>query len=222
MVSLFYPELCAVCRSNLRPTEQVICIECRHELPYTAFHRDPANPMARQLWGRFAFESAAALVYFHKGSSVQGLIHQLKYRSKANIGECLGELYGRRLSAAGGYRIPDIIVPVPLHVSKQKKRGYNQSESFARGLSRSLGIPISSGNLLRRTATETQTRKTRFMRFRNVEDMFVVRNPEEFEGKHIVVADDVMTTGATVESCSIELLKIKNTRISILTIAFAE
>ena len=222
LLSLFFPELCAACRGSLGPAEKVICIGCRYDLPYTSFHTDPANPMAKQLWGRFAFQSAAALVYFRKGSTVQRLIHQLKYRGKTRIGEYLGELYGKRLSSARGYIVPDIIVPVPLHSSKRRKRGYNQIEHFAMGLSRSMGIPVSADNLLRKSATETQTHKTRFMRFSNMKDIFMVSDPGKFEGKHIALADDVMTTGSTVESCSLELLKIKDIRISILAIAFAE
>ena len=221
-ISLFFPQLCATCGKNLFKSESTICTQCFYHLPYTNFHLDDENRVVRQLYGRIPFESAAAFLYFAKGSKVQNLIHGLKYNNKPEIGTRLGEMYGQKLKAIEKFKEIDLILPVPLHPKRLKKRGYNQSEYFAMGLSNSLEIPLRSDILVRPVATSTQTQKSRFSRFENMKDVFSISNSELLQGKHVLLVDDVLTTGATVEACALELLKVQALRISIASIAFAE
>jgi len=220
-LSLFFPVLCSGCGKNLFKNESVICTDCIYHLPYTNFHQEKDNRVARQLWGRIPFSSSASFLYFRKGSRVQNLMHQLKYNNKPEIGVKLGEMYGHVLHGSE-YRNTDIIIPVPLHPQRLKARGYNQSDHFARGLSNTLGIPLNTTILKRSIATSTQTKKSRFSRYENMKDVFEVTNPGLIAGKHILLVDDVITTGATIEACSLKLLEIPQTKISIATIAFAD
>lgn len=220
--SLFFPDLCAACGRNLFKNETIICTHCTYNLPYTNFHRDHLNKMARQIWGRFPFEQAIAFVYFQKGNKVQNLMHQLKYNKKPEVGIRLGELYARQLMRTETWRIADLIIPVPLHPKRLKKRGYNQSEQIAKGLASVLRLPVSTQHLVRRENTESQTKKSRFTRYENLTEAFSVHDPSELIEKHVLLVDDVMTTGATMEACSIELLKIEGIKISICTLAYAE
>lgn len=219
---LFFPELCAACGRNLYRNEKIICTNCLYHLPLTNFHRDPENKMARQLWGRFPFEQAIAYVYFRKGNRVQNLMHQLKYNNRPEVGIKMGELYAWQLMRTQGWKKADLIIPIPLHPLKHKKRGYNQSEQISKGMSSVLNLPLSTQNLVRIENTETQTRKTRYARYENLKDAFMIKDASELFQKHIILLDDVMTTGATVEACSNELLKIEGIKISICTIAYAE
>jgi ComF family protein len=220
-VGLFFPELCAACGRNLFKNEDLICTECIYHLPVTNHQLDADNQVARQLWGRIPFIHAGAFTYFRKGNKVQRLMYQLKYNNRPKVGTRLGKLYGAELKRAGGWSMPDAILPVPLHPAKRKKRGYNQSEYIAAGLSEALGIPVMSGQLCRAENTATQTRKGRWARYENLKAAFVVRDAGPLEGKHLLLVDDVITTGSTLEACSVELLKLKNVRISIAALAFA-
>jgi len=219
---LFFPELCAACGRDLYKNEDIICTYCKYHLPLTNFHSDLNNKMARQLWGRFEFEQAIAFLYFQKGSRVQNLMHQLKYNKRPEVGIKLGELYAYELLRAKDWKKADLIIPVPLHPSKQKIRGYNQSEQISLGIAAVLRLPISTTHLVRGQHTETQTRKSRYARYENLKDIFLIKNGSELSQKHIMLVDDVMTTGATLEACSLELLKIEGLKISICTIAFTE
>jgi ComF family protein len=222
MFCLFFPELCAACGQNLFKSETLICTNCIYHLPRTNFHIDTQNKMARQLWGRFKFEQAIAFVYFQKGSRVQNLMHELKYNKKPDVGIRMGELYAWQLSRTEVWNKPDMIIPIPLHPKRFKKRGYNQSEQISKGLSSILNLPMSTNNLVREENTESQTKKSRFARYENLKGAFIIKNPSELFNKHILLVDDVMTTGATMEACSIELLKIEGLKVSICTLAYAE
>lgn len=217
--SLFFPEVCSGCGKSLFKNESVICTDCIYNLPYTNFHLDNTNRVARQLWGRIPFELSCAYVYFHKGSRVQNLMHNLKYNNKPEIAFKLGELYGTQLAENPTIQHISSIMPVPLHPARQRKRGYNQSEYFAKGLSQALKKPVNLA-LQRDIFTETQTKKSRFVRYENMRDVFLINNTEQLENQHILLVDDVITTGATLEACALELLKIKGLKVSIATIAF--
>lgn len=221
-LSLFFPELCAACGTNLFNNEKTICTNCIYHLPLTNFHLDPLNKLARQLWGRFKFEQASAYVYFRKGGRVQNIMHQLKYNKKPEAGFRMGQLYAQTLSSSPSWTMPDLIIPVPLHPKKLKKREYNQSECIARGMASVLLIPVISDNLVRIENTETQTKKSRFERYVNLANGFECRDQNTLKKKHILLVDDVITTGATLEACSIILLQIEEVKISIVTLAFAE
>jgi len=222
LIALFFPELCPACGRSLYKNERVICTICIYHLPQTNFHSDPENKMARQLWGRFPFVQTIAFIYFRKGSRIQNLMHQLKYKKNQETGIRLGELYAHELKRSTIFKPADLIIPVPLHPTKFKKRGYNQSACIANGISSVLNIPVSTNNLVRIENTETQTKKSRYARYENLIHAFSIIERSEFVHKHIMLVDDVMTTGATLEACSIRLLEIEGTRISICTIAYAE
>lgn len=193
-----------------------------YHLPYTNFQLHSDNRVARQLWGRLPFVNASAFLYFHKGTRVQNLMHQLKYAGKIEIGQKLGEMCGDVLAGSDAYRDVDLIIPVPLHARRLKERGYNQSECFARGLSLSMNVEMSEKALKRVIGTPSQTRKSRFSRYENMLDAFEVALPELVSGKHILLVDDVITTGATIEACGLKLLEQAGVKISIATIAFTD
>jgi len=218
--SLFFPEVCASCGCSLVSNEEEICTGCILDLPYTNFHLIPDNSVARQFWGRVPFVFCGAFLYFSKGANVQQLLHQFKYNNRPEIGVRLGEMYGKQLLLAGFADMPDIIIPVPLHPRKLKKRGYNQSDYFAEGLSRALNIPVDKTILKRSSFTDTQTKKSRFSRYENMKDVFVISDPEVVINKHVLLVDDIITTGATLEACASPVLEVAGSRISIAGIAY--
>ena len=220
-ISLFYPQLCASCGHALNKGEDVICTFCRHYLPKTYFHLERNNTIERHFWGRVNIERGASCYFFQKGSRVQHLIHQLKYKGRTEVGVSIGKIYGADLLQSVDYNTIDVIVPVPLHKSKELKRTYNQVDLFCEGLSEVMGKPWSKRALERVTATETQTHKSRFERWENVGTVFRVANPSVLTGKHVLLADDVVTTGSTLEACAHAILAIPDTRVSLATIACA-
>lgn len=217
---LFYPQLCAVCSNRLFKGEHVICSSCIYDIPRTNFHLDKENRVAQVFWGRIPVESAASFYYFNKGSKYQKLIHLLKYRKRNDVGIELGKLYGAELRGSC-FENADIIVPVPLHKIRLRKRGYNQSEMISMGLSEILNIPMVSNAIKRDEAKISQTSKTRYERWENVKDIFFVCTPEELNGKHILLVDDVITTGATLEAVAAKILSLDRVKVSILTLACA-
>jgi ComF family protein len=217
--SLIYPKICAACGNSLWKKEKVICTYCDFHLPRTHFHMERDNPVSRIFWGRIPVECASAFYYFNKGNKVQQLIHQLKYKGRRDIGIFLGEQYGYLLKNSLFFGSMDVIIPVPLHEKKLMKRGYNQSEQFAIGLGNSMKIPVDAHLLYRTKATETQTKKSRFRRWQNVEDLFAVRDPRNLDGRHILLVDDVITTGATIEACIKALCIVPSVRVSVAAIA---
>ena len=220
--SLFFPEVCAACGCSLISNETEICTGCTVNLPYTNFHLIPDNRVARQFWGRVPFVFCGAFLYFSKGTKVQTLLHQLKYNNRPEVGLKLGEMYGKQLKSKTSFDVPDLIISVPLHPRKQKKRGYNQSDLFAEGLSKTLNIPLEKTALKRGLFTDSQTKKSRFLRYENIKDVFFVSDKEALVNKHILLVDDIITTGATIEACSIPVLEIPGTKVSIAGIAFTD
>ncbi len=218
-LSLFIPEICITCEDKLLASENYICLKCLYDLPRTNFHKIEGNQVEQLFWGRVKIEKATSWFYFRKGSRYQSLIHFLKYKGLKELGEVLGESFASEISNSNYFNSIDVIVPVPLHKKKKKKRGYNQSEWIAKGMAKILNVPVSSENLVRLKHTNTQTRKSRFERWENVEDIFQVLDPGSLEGKHILLVDDVVTTGSTLEACAFSLLKHKNIKVSIATLA---
>jgi len=220
-LSLFYPELCLACAKNLPPGNEAVCIQCQYYLPKTNFHKDAENAFAQRFWGRVNIQGGTALYHFVKSGRTQKLIHNLKYKSRTQIGINLGRLYGKTLRVAPVFKEADLILPVPLHPRKEKKRGYNQCDLFAKGLSESMEIPWKKGLLVKTEDTATQTKKTRAERFENVATAFKIAAPEKLRGKHILIVDDVITTGATLEACAQKVLEIPGVKVSLATIAIA-
>ena len=220
-ISLIFPHVCASCGKSLYKNEFSICTYCAYHLPKTNYHLDKENPIAKIFWGRIAIHSTGAFYGFNKGGKVQHLIHQLKYKGHKNIGFYIGKLYGHELKHSADFNTINIIIPVPLHAKKLKKRGYNQSDTFAQGLAESMNAEADLQVLYRTKESESQTKKSRFKRWQNVETVFQIRNTKHLEGKHILLVDDVITTGATLEACAQTLQQIPNIKISIVTIAYA-
>ena len=221
LTELFFPRLCVVCGDKLIEQEQWICLHCLHHIPRTNFHLNPDNVVARLFYGRVPIEFATSFFYFSKGSKYQTLLHNLKYKGMKELGEEIGKHFGIDLLQSPEFASVDVVCPVPLHSQKEKKRGYNQSWWIASGIARQMQKDLSDDNLKRVTATETQTRKTRFERWQNVEGIFELSNPEAFSGKHILLIDDVVTTGSTLEACAQAILSKTNARVSIATLATA-
>ena len=220
-ISLIFPRICAACGNSLWKNETGLCHFCEYHLPKTNYHLDAENPVSRLFWGSVNVETGAAFLYFNKGSKVQRLVHQLKYKGRKDIGICLGEQYGQSLKYAPLFNTAEAIVPVPLHKKKFMQRGYNQSEQFAIGLSASMKIPVFRHLLTRTKSNETQTRKSRFSRYQNVKEIFAVNDPEKWKGRHLILVDDVVTTGSTLEACASSILSKTNARVSIATLATA-
>lgn len=220
-ISLIFPQVCVSCGKSLYKNEHTICTYCIYHLPKTNFHLDNENPIAKIFWGRINIHSAGAFYGFNKGGRVQHLIHQLKYKGRKEVGFTVGKLYGYELKNSDYFNTVDTIIPVPLHLKKIKKRGYNQSESFAEGLAASMEVDSNFTLLYRALESETQTKKSRFNRWQNVETVFQLKDYESFKGKHILLVDDVVTTGATLEACAQTLQQIPGIKISIATIAYA-
>lgn len=218
---LFFPEVCFGCGNTLYRNEKVVCTRCTLHLPETRFHKDPDNPVSRVFWGRVPLQAATALYYYKKGGSVQNLIHQMKYKGHREIGIHLGTILGAEIRSVEQFGDIDCIMPVPLHRRKLKKRGFNQAELIARGVGQVLETEVDCKTLYRQTASETQTKKSRYTRWENVSDIFKLTNGHDLRGKHILVIDDVITTGATMEACLQTLLKIEDVRLSVAAVAFA-
>lgn len=219
-VSLFFPPYCLGCDDILIKGEDTICTRCLAEMPKTDYHLVTENEFYRKLFGRVPARYVMALYQFSKKSRVQELLHALKYKNHPEIGFKLGRTYGAVLV---GYKNEfDLIVPVPLHKNRERKRGYNQSAAFGRGLAEILEIPCQENVIERVTITETQTKKTKLLRWENVSEVFRVRMPEAIKDKRILLVDDVITTGATVEACGRELLQGMCKDISIVCIAAAQ
>lgn len=202
--------------------EKVICTDCRYNLPLTNFHLQADNIVARQFWGKIKLEGAYSLYYFTKGGKVQNLMHHFKYKGMPQIGEMLGKIAGSQLATDATFASVDYIIPVPLHKKRLKERGYNQSACFAEGLAEKLTATVEEHNLIRTRATQTQTHRTRFERYENMQEVFAVKDPEKLKGKHVLLVDDIITTGSTLEACAIPLLEIEGLKLSIATIAYAE
>lgn len=220
-VHLFYPNCCSACSNALVKGERIICTECLLEMPQTNYHLDPYNLLRRRLEGRIAVEHVLAFLRFTKNGRIQRLLHNLKYRHQPEIGVALGKLYGHKLKEANLNLGVQVLIPVPLHATRLRKRGYNQSGKFAEGLSEVLDIPVVEDALFRKSRTETQTRKDKLRRWENVSDVFGVGNPPAIAGRHVLITDDVITTGATIEACAQVLLEGGAEKISIACIAEA-
>jgi ComF family protein len=217
--ALFFPRYCRGCDDALISGENLICTRCLLELPRSHYHLERENPFYNKFRGRIPVTYVMTLFRFVKESRVQHLLHALKYKNQPELGIALGRMYGQDLLAANFKQQFDLIIPVPLHASRKRTRGYNQSEEFGKGLSEILDIPCSDRFMKRMIKTETQTRKSRLNRWKNVNEVFQVITPREVEGKRIPLVDDVVTTGATLEACGQALLTAGCMELSIACIA---
>ncbi|HSU27061.1 MAG TPA: phosphoribosyltransferase family protein [Chitinophagaceae bacterium] len=217
---LFFPHVCAGCGNDLPSARTLLCLRCISNLPETRFESFAGNPVEKIFWGRLPVVSATAGFYFNKETLVQNLMHQFKYNSQVELGFQLGYMMGEHLLRS--HRFPvEALIPLPLYEPREKQRGFNQSFVLCEGMSRVLQIPVLKNVVRRSQYTESQTRKGRIERWNNMEGRFELTDPSLISGKHILLVDDVVTTGATLEACGTELLKADNTLLSIATLCIA-
>ena len=220
-LSLIYPRYCEACGSNLYKHEDLICNQCIITLPHSNYHLSPANEINLLFAGRVPLIHALCIFNFEKSGRVQKLIHALKYQNQMGLGIWLGNYYANLLKVNSILEDVDLLIPIPLHKKKLKQRGYNQSECFAKGLSEVFERPMLNNCILRLSETSTQTKKKKFERWQNVEGVFKINNPSILENKHVLLVDDVITTGATIDAAWQTIKDIEGIKISVISIAFA-
>ena len=223
LLDMISPRLCTVCGERLSVTEEVLCGKCNLHLPRTGFQRDPQeNIMAKMFWGQIPIERATALFYYEAHAKTANIIYELKYQNHPEIGETMGRMMARELQISNFFEGIDGIVPVPLAKKRERQRGYNQSHELAKGISEITGLPIYK-KVVRRTVFEgSQTSLGRWERNENVEQVFELKDATTIQGKHLLIVDDVVTTGATVIACAKELCKAEGVRISVLSLGLAK
>ena len=219
-VSIAYPEYCSACGGTVFRNEESVCGLCRNSLPKTNFHKFSDNPASKLFWGKCLIRSAAAYYYYKKSTDVQAMIHQMKYKGQKEVGNVVGNWYGQELGDSVLFQDVDLIIPVPLHPDKLKRRGYNQAENIGSGIAKALNVELDAKSLIRKTFTETQTKKRMFARSENVEDVFVYQ-PTLQASKHILMVDDVLTTGATLSACINSIRTVTGDDVTISVAALA-
>ena len=220
-IGLFYPSVCAACGNSLYKWEHIVCTRCKAFLPKTGYELNEDNPLARMFYGKVRLKAVTACFFFSKEGKVQHLIHELKYKGNADAGVFLGQELGKSIREAPLFQDLNYLIPVPLHPKREKERGYNQSMMIAKGISEVTGIPVGDKYLVRSVNTATQTHKSKEERWKNVKDIFEVKHPEQLEDKYVLLIDDVLTTGATLEACALKLSTIPGITISCATAACA-
>ena len=219
VITLFFPKLCHACNTVLKDNEIDICVGCRHELPVTNYHFERPEIVKKIFYGRVQLEAATALFYFHKKGRVQQLLHHLKYQGDEDIGRVFGNWLGAELQESPYYESIDVVIPVPIHLKKLKQRGYNQATLFAQQIAKVLNVPYVDDVLLKSVNTKSQVFQSREARFQSVAHSFYAQNINRVDNKHILLVDDVITTGATIEACALVLNPKKKVRLSVATLA---
>ena len=218
ILQLVFPQVCNGCGSDLVSEDNKLCLVCHESLPQTSFHLHSNNPVEKLFWGRLPITAATAQYYFSKGSLVQHLMHRFKYRGDRELGLFLGRLMGYQLKETNRFNGVDVLIPLPLFPEKEKRRGYNQATLLCEGIAEVLEKPIIKGAMIRTTYTESQTKKNRIERWQNMEGRFQLVDNAAVKGRHILLVDDVVTTGATLEACGVEILKGEDVRLSVATL----
>jgi ComF family protein len=218
---VLFPHVCSGCGNDMLNKENVLCMRCVEAMPETNFETHADNPVEKKFWGRLPVAQATAQYYFTRESLVQRLMHQFKYKGNRELGTQLGKMMGESLKNSNRFSI-DALIPLPLFPAKEKKRGFNQATVLCEGMAESLQVPVLKDVIVRSYHTDTQTKKGRIERWQNMEGKFELVKPNSISDKHIMLVDDVITTGATLEACGIELLKAKNSTVSIGALCYAE
>jgi ComF family protein len=221
LLHLVFPHVCEGCGTDLISAQHRLCTRCLHQLPQTHFHLIPHNPIEKIFWGRIPVLNATSFCYFSKGSMLQHLMHQFKYKGEKDLGFYLGNLMGHAFKLTSRFASVDALIPLPLYASREKKRGFNQATILCEGIASVLEKPVLSSVVSRVTATETQTHKNRVERWKNMEGRFEVENGGMLDHKHVLLVDDVITTGATLEACGASLLRAASLQLSIATLCFS-
>lgn len=219
---LFFPRQCVCCKQSLTHHENIVCTLCKHHLPLTKFSEISKNELEKSFYGRIPLQAGTALFYFKKRGNVQQIIHHLKYKNRQEIGVFTGKWLAEEIKNGNRFSTIDVVVPVPLQKEKLKKRGYNQVAVFGKTLSKELHCEYCDNVLKRVKSVNSQTHKNRIERWENVKNSFSITDSNYFNNKHILLIDDVITTGATLEACYLALSKSTNSKISIASIAFTQ
>ncbi len=220
---LIAPRACVICGDRLALEENTICGKCNMHLPRTEYHLNPyENEMAKLFWAQIPIERATAFFYYEGHSQVSNILYALKYGNHPEIGIVMGRMLGREIVGSGFFEDIDIIIPIPLAHKRRRQRGYNQSLMIAKGISEITQIPINNKIVNRLSFSESQTHKDRWGRSENVKGVFLLEDGDVIRNKHILIVDDVVTTGATVISCSKELMKAESVKISVISLGFAK
>ena len=222
LLNVLFPVFCNGCTNLLLKNEKVICTKCLHKLPFTHHHQIKETEIHKTFFGLVPFEFGASFLYFTKKGISQNLIHNLKYKNRQEIGTYLGNLYANELKDLEIFKEIDFIIPVPLHKKRFHERGYNQVTTFCKAIEKNLTIPMLDDVLIKTQHLKSVTDKSKEGRLAHNKNVFLIENQHKIEGKHLLLVDDVFTTGATIEACAKEILKIKNTKISILTMAYSQ
>lgn len=218
---LFFPHCCAGCGSDVISNEQLLCLSCINRLPLTNFHLYAENPVQHIFRGRLPLVNATSYLYFTKDSLLQHLMHQFKYNNRKDIGAWFGKRIGEALKASNRFSMPDALLPIPLFAARERKRGYNQAHILCTAMAEAMGLPVLKDIVFRSVFTETQTRKNRIERWQNMEGKFSLKDAASIQGKHLLLVDDVITTGATLEACGQALLAAGDVRLSVATMGIA-
>jgi ComF family protein len=217
---LFFPHVCSGCGSDVIDTNHQLCLRCLSQLPKTDFFAKAGNPVEEKFYGRLPLYQAGAAFFFTKNSLIENIVYELKYKGNKDLGKYLGKLAGRYLQESKRFTDVDVIIPMPLNVRRFKKRGYNQSSVLAEGISMISKVAVDTTSVIRKINTETQTHSGRIARLENMQNVFAVADPKAIQNKHILLVDDVITTGASLEACGAEILKIPGVTLSIATLAY--
>lgn len=217
---LLFPHVCTGCGSDILSENNDLCLRCIHSMPETNFELYPNNPVEKLFWGRLPLAGATAQFYFTKESLMQDLMHRFKYKSNKDLGFQLGKIMGEQIRRSGRFEA-DALIPLPLFPAKEKRRGYNQATILCEGMAEAMNIPVLDKIITRPQHTETQTKKGRIERWKNMEGKFVLTDAAAVKNKHLLLVDDVITTGATLEACGNELLKAENVKLSVVTLCVA-
>ena len=221
LLHLFYPRQCVVCGAALQEGEEVMCLSCNMGMPRTHYHLKPDNRVEQLFWGKIPLERATSYFLYHRQSPYAHLVHRLKYDGRRDVGHTLGRFLAAEIQPSGFFRDVDVIVPVPLHPKKRAKRGYNQSEWIARGLAEKINKPMDTEHLVHQTENASQTHKSLFDRYLNMQGVFALTDPLAFAHKHVLLVDDVITTGSTLEACIQALLQSPGVKVSVFALAMA-
>lgn len=221
MIHVLFPDICLACSKLPKTRDAAFCVECLHAMPYTDHFLLEENDVTKHFLGRVRILHGAALLRFREGSIVQLMLHNLKYKKRREIGEVLGEIAGKKLLDSAIFSLPDIVIPVPIHPKKMQRRGYNQSAIFGKAVGTAINVSFAEDVLIKDTETTSQTGKSRTERVVNVDEVFVLKRQDRISGRHVLIVDDVVTTGATLEACCLKLQEGGAKNISILSIAVA-
>lgn len=220
LLQVLFPHVCAGCGSDLLHKNASLCMRCMSFMPETNFECHAGNPIEKRFWGRLPLAAATAQYYFTRESLMQHLMHQFKYRGHKQLGRQLGNLMGEAITRSGRFKA-DALVPLPLFPAKEKRRGFNQATILCEGMSESLQVPVLKDIIIRSQHTDTQTKKGRIERWENMEGKFELQKPDLVHNKALILVDDVVTTGATLEACGLAILGAAPARLSIATLCYA-